>query len=197
MVPRILLTLILGLGVGGYFFYQAKTLKDENQQLASDIATMEKDWVKLRRDQGEAAFIKQNLGQIEKELKAVTSKNTASRKRVDALQATVQGLEQEVGKLFIQHRKKVWSNARGTAYEKITTRGGQVYEKVIISGVRDGEVSFMFGTGAGGRSLSLDQVPEIWIEAFLYTPEEVAAAYAAAEQRQREAEEAKKRAREK
>lgn len=180
---RILLVLIAALGIAYFFYNNFKEAKEENVQLQGELAELEKQWVKLRRQQGEEAFNRQKMAEIQEQLTRAQNEAAELERLVNNQQGVVRGLENTRQRLFQEHRENVWKSAAGDFYEKIVTPQGNSYEKVTITGVRANEVSFMFGVGAKGHSLSLDRLPAHWIKKFLYTPAELKAAQAAAKLR--------------
>lgn len=175
-VIRILVVLLVGLGIAYYFYSKFSELKDNNKQLSIELKGLEKEWVKLRQQQGEMAYTNQKVTEIQEQLSSVQSEVATLRQLVGDRRNSVLLLEDASQKIFARHRAAVWKAARHERFDQIVTPQGGIYNKVIVIEVRPKEVSFMFGEGAKGHGLTLDKLPKIWIEKYMYTPAEVKAA---------------------
>ena len=156
-VIRILVVLLVGLGIAYYFYSKFSELKDNNKQLSVELKGLEKEWVKLRQQQGEMAYTNQKVTEIQEQLSSVQSEVATLRQLVGDRRNSVLLLEDASQKIFARHRAAVWKAARHERFDQIVTPQGGIYNKVIVIEVRPKEVSFMFGEGAKGHDLTLDK----------------------------------------
>lgn len=164
-----------------YFFYNHfAELDAENKQLEEEVAGLEGQWVKLRQQQGESAYNKQKIIEIEAQVTIAQSEIAMLREVIDQRKKDIAALEEANHKIFLDRRKEAWRAAKGEEFDKVVTPQGKIYSKILITEVRPQEVSFVFGIGAQGHALPLHMIPEEWVVRYMYTEEEVKAAQAAA-----------------
>ena len=170
---RNVILLSVGIAIAYYFYSNATKFRKENRQLKAQIQDLKTQFMNLRIQEGEIAFADQEIANIHEERDEIQSEVDALRRTMEVEQAAVDTLQQSLDKLFSQRREKIWENASGTKFEKMTTPEGRTYQNIEIMEVRPDGVSFRFGGGASAAGLGLELISDQWIEHFMYTDAEV------------------------
>jgi len=175
---RYLVLLIAGLAIAYYFHITRKSFTDENAQLKIELSDLKGEWIELRLKEGEAAYAKQELVEINKKLESMSVEEAQIRKSISVGQLATESLVKRKNTL----REQVRKGAKGMRFDEMRTPQGKHYENIEIIEVRPDGILFRFGSpgSASARRIGLDKLPREWVKRFMYTDEELVAGRAGA-----------------
>jgi len=179
---RYLILLIAGLAIAYYFHITRKRNADGNAELKIELSDLKSEWIALRVQEGESAYAKEKLIEVNKRIESLNDEAAEIRQSVSTEQLAVESLEKRKKALFFEYREQVRRQAKGLRFDKMTTPQGKRYENIEITEVRPDGISFRFGSdgSASARGIGLHEIPKEWIDYFMYTDAEVAEARAKA-----------------
>ncbi len=174
---RFVILLIAGLAIAYYFHITRKKNADGNAELKVELSDLKSEWLALRVQEGESAYAKEKLIEVNKRIESLNDEAAEIRQSVSTEQLAVESLEKRKKALFLEYREQVRRQAKGLRFDKMTTPQGKRYENIEITEVRPDGVSFRFGApgSASARRIGLDELPKEWVKLFMYTDEELVA----------------------
>ena len=153
---RFVILLIVGLAIAYYFHITRKRNVDGNAELKVELSDLKSEWLALRLQEGESAYAKEKLIEVNKRIESLNDEAAEIRQSVSTEQLAVESLEKRKKALFFEYREQVRRQAKGLRFDKMTTPQGKRYENIEITEVRPDGISFRFGSD-GSASL-LDDV---------------------------------------
>jgi hypothetical protein len=168
--------ILTAVGAIAYYFYSNhQTLMGENEKLTAELVELESQWTQLRHEEGEIAFARQELAHVTKSTNSLRPEILDLGQAITEKQADIEFLEEKISSRFFQYRKQLRKEAKGMSFDEIKTPQGKMYYDVRIIEIRPDGISF--GHGAEGTlglaGLGLHEIPDKWIERFMYTEEEL------------------------
>ena len=168
--------ILTAVGAIAYYFYSNhQTLMGENEKLTAELVELESQWTQLRHEEGELAFARQELAQVTKRTNSLRPEILDLGQAITEKQADIEFLEEKISSRFFEYRKQLRKEAKGMSFDEIKTPQGKMYYDVRIIEIRPDGISI--GHGAEGTlglaGLGLHEIPEEWIERFMYTEEDL------------------------
>ena len=172
---RYIILLIAGLAIIYYFHITRKRFADGNAELKIELADLKSEWIALRVQEGESAYAKEKLIEVNKRIESLNDEAAEIRQSVSTEQLAVESLEKRKKALFFEYREQVRRQAKGLRFDEIRTPQGKLYENIEIIKVGPDGISFRHGAdgAAAARGIDLDELPEEWVKRFMYTDEDL------------------------
>jgi hypothetical protein len=168
--------ILTAVGAIGYYFYSNhQVLVADNEKLTRGLVQLENKWTQLRHQEGEAAYARQELVEVQKDLDSLRPEISDLDRAIAKKQDEIDHLKQVIKTRFLEYRAQMRKEAKGMTFDQITTPQGKVYSNIRIIEVRPDGISFRHGAAgsASARGLNLYELPAEWIKRFMYTEEEL------------------------
>lgn len=168
--------ILTAVGAIGYYFYSNhQVLVADNEKLTRGLVQLENKWTQLRHQEGEAAYARQELVEVQKDLDSLRPEISDLDRTIAKKQADIDDLKQQIKTRFLEYRVQMRKEAKGMTFDQIKTPQGKVYNNIRIIEVRPDGISFRHGAAgsASARGLALHELPAEWTKCFMYTEEEL------------------------